>query len=212
MLDQLRIVAGGIGQTLAVTLLAFAVGALLGVPLVAATRSRWVPLRALVRFLVDLLRSVPPIVWLFIIFYGLAEYVTLAPYPAAVFGLGLVSSAYMCEIYRGGLLAVRRQQWEAAAALGLKRRHMMATVIGPQALRIVLPGAAGWAIALLKETAVVSVIGVQDITFRAQSEARASLEGLQVFALAGLVYIVLSIPIAILARWADARVARAVAR
>jgi polar amino acid transport system permease protein len=210
--DQFDTVASGVGQTVAVTLLSFALGALLGIPLVAGIRSRWFPLRAVARFLVDLLRAVPPLVWLFLLFYGLAEYVVLAPYPAAVLGLGMVSSAYMCEIYRSGLLGVRRQQWEAASALGLNRRQAMASVIGPQALRLVLPGAAGWAIALLKETAVVSIIGVHDITFRAQTEARSSAEGLQVFAIAGILYIALSIPIAILARWADARVARAVAR
>lgn len=212
MLHQIHVVAAGIGVTLGITLLAFAVGAVLGVPLVAASRSRWLPVRLATSFVVDLLRAVPPIVWLFILFYGLSQQVTLAAYPAAVLGLGVVSAAYMSEIYRGGLLAVRRQQWEAGAALGLKRHQVMVTVIAPQAVRVVLPGAATWAIALLKETAVVSVIGVQDITFRAVAEARDSLDGLQVFIVAGLLYILLSVPIAALARWTDTRVSRAVAR
>jgi polar amino acid transport system permease protein len=137
--------------------------------------------------------------------------VLLKPFPAAVLGLGLISGAYMCEIYRSGLLGVRRQQWEAAAALGLKRHQAMRAVIGPQALRLVLPGAAGWAIALLKESAIVSIVGLQDVTFRAQTVARTTPDALQAFIIAGLLYIVLSVPIAIVARWADARISRSVA-
>jgi polar amino acid transport system permease protein len=211
--EILKALSEGIGATVGITLLAFTLGAVVGVPLAGAARSRWLPLRILARFLIDLLRAVPPIVWLFILFYGLAQaVVTLPPFTAAVLGLGLVSGAYMAEIYRGGLLAVRSSQREAAAALGLSRRQAMRDVVAPQAFLIVLPGAAVWAIALLKETAVVSVIGVSDITFLAGSETARTAEGMTVFAIAGLLYVALSVPLAVAARWADARVSRAVAR
>jgi His/Glu/Gln/Arg/opine family amino acid ABC transporter permease subunit len=213
VLEHLGPISEGIAATVGITLAAFAVGSVIGLPLAAGTRSRWVLVRIVVRFYVDLVRAIPPIVWLFIIFYGLAQdAVKLEPYPAAVLGLGMVSGAYMSEVYRGGLLAVRPGQWEAARALGLGRLQMMRSVIAPQAFFVVLPGAAAWAVALLKETAVVSVIGVSDITFRAASETQRTADGLNIFILAGVIYIALSVPLAGLARWTDARVSRAVAR
>ncbi len=171
MADYFWALLQGVPTTLMVTLAAFAIGAVLGLPLAAAGRSRFAPVRLVTRFVIDLIRAVPPIVWLFLLFYGVAqELFTLTPYPAAVIGLGVVSAAYMAEVYRGGLLAVRHGQWQAAEALGLSRFQVLARVVGPQAFRVVLPGSAAWAIALLKESAAVSIIGVQDIASRALSE------------------------------------------
>jgi His/Glu/Gln/Arg/opine family amino acid ABC transporter permease subunit len=201
----------GVPTTLGVTLLAFVIGAILGLPLTWAARSRFMPLRFATRFLIDLIRAVPPIVWLFLLFYGVAQQLyTLTAYPAAVIGLGIVSSAYMSEVYRGGLLAVSKGQWQAGEALGLSRVQVLARIIGPQAFKVVLPGAAAWAIALLKETAAVSIIGVEDITLRALSENQRTLDGLGVFGMAALIYIALSIPFAIVSRQADARIRRRV--
>jgi len=212
VLEYLGPISEGIAATVTITALAFVLGSILGLPLLAASRSPWLPVRALARFLIDLLRAVPPIVWLFILFFGLAQsLVSLDAYPAAVIGFGCISAAYMAEIYRAGLLAVRRQQWEAGAALGLNRLQVLRTIVGPQAIRVVIPGAATWAIALLKETAVVSVIGVSDVTFLATSESQRSGDGLLIFLLAGGIYILMSLPLALVARWTDARLHRAVA-
>jgi polar amino acid transport system permease protein len=176
----------------------------LAVPLAAAVRSRLKIVRFAARLLIDLIRSVPPLVWLFIIFYGLAQagLVTLKPFPAAVGGLGLVTAAYMAEIYRSGLLAVRPGQWEAAEAVGLSRPQAMRAVIAPQALRVVIPSAATYAIGLLKDTAVISIIGVADITLLAAGQSQQG-DALGTWLLAGVLYIALSVPIAIFARWRD---------
>jgi len=213
VLDHLSPLLAGVPTTLLITLLAFMLGAVLGLPLAAGARSRIKPLALLTRFVIDLIRAIPPVVWLFLLFYGLAaEVYALSAFPAAVIGLGVVSAAYMAEVYRGGLLAVPRGQWQAAEALGLSRFQAMARVVGPQAFRVVLPGAAAWVIALLKETAAVSIIGVEDIAFRALSENQRTLDGLGVFLDAALIYIALSIPFAIAARTADARIRREVVR
>jgi His/Glu/Gln/Arg/opine family amino acid ABC transporter permease subunit len=212
-MDYLSRLLEGVPMTVAVTAAAFVVGAVLGLPLTMITHSRLFIVRAPGRFLVDLIRAVPPIVWLFLLFYGLAqEVVTIAAFPAAIIGLGVVSAAYMSEVYRGGLLGVRRGQWQAAAALGLSRRDVVLRIIGPQAFRIVLPGAAAWAIALLKETAAVSIIGVHDIAFQALAENQRTLNGFGIFLTAGLIYIALSIPVAVLSRRLDAGLRRRVAR
>src|SRR5882672_10475281 len=148
-------------MTLSVTASCLAVGAPLGVVLLSGRRSgSWV-IRAVSRVLIDVLRGIPPIVFLFIVFFGIGSgAIRFSPFEAAVIGLGLISAAHLAEIYRGSLLAVNRGQFEASQALGLGRITMYARVIGPQALRVAIPGMVTWAISLLKDTALVSTIGV----------------------------------------------------
>jgi polar amino acid transport system permease protein len=211
MWSDLQTLLGGVENTITISLLAFAIGAVVGVPLVLARTSRLFLLRTLSAFVIDLIRAVPPIVWLFIVFYGVgSSVVRLTPYPAAVYALGAVSSAYMAEIYRGGLLAIRSGQREAAQSLGFGRVGVFVSVVAPQAIRVVIPSAATWAIGLLKDTAIVSLVGVQDIAFKAEAVAQHHASGVNVFAEAGVLYILLSVPMAVLGRWTDARLARVI--
>jgi len=213
MWSDLHILVGGVANTVTITLLAFLVGSVLGVPLALLRRSRSFLLRAPAALSIDLIRAVPPIVWLFIVFYGFGtSVVRLTPYPSAVYALGAVSAAYMAEIYRSGLLAVHRGQHEAAQSLGLGRISAFLAVIAPQAVRVVIPSAVTWAIGLLKDTAIVSVVGVQDIAFKANYVSQHRASAVNVFLEAGILYIILSVPMAVLGRWADARVASVVAR
>ena len=161
MLGNLSAVMVGIPFTLALTLVSFLIGALLGLPLCAM---RMAPNR-LVRFLGTALiltfRAIPPIVWLFIIFFGIGfGYIQLDPFSSAAIGLGLITAANMAEIYRGALSAIHAGQWEASAVLNLSARHRFLDVIGPQLARIALPSATTYVIGLLKDTAVASAIGV----------------------------------------------------
>jgi polar amino acid transport system permease protein len=193
-------------MTVAVTVAAFVLGAIGGVPLLLARQSRRRLVRTPAMFLIDLIRAVPPIAWLFLIYYGLTqEGLKFGSFMAAATGLGLFSSAHMAEIYRSGLLAVGRGQWEAARAVGLSEWRVLADVVAPQALRVVVPPSASYAINLLKDSAVASVIGVSEIAFHANAEAQATFRGLTVFALAALVYIALSIPLAVASRVMDRR-------
>jgi polar amino acid transport system permease protein len=204
MANILLVLAQGIGQTVAITTAAFALGAVLGLPLALMRRSPYRALRAPATVLIEILRSIPPIVWLFIVYYGIGtDVVRLSTFQGAVVGLGLIASAYLAEIYRAGIDAVARGQWEASNALALPRRAMYQRVILPQALVVVIPPAATFAIGLLKDSAVASVIGATDITFRAMQDTQANGHGLTVFAVAGLLYIALSLPIAAVARYTD---------
>lgn len=211
--ELLKGIIEGVPLTLAVTAASFGLGAIGGVPLLLLRRSRLLVLRAPATVLIDVIRAVPPIAWLFLIYYGLAqEGLHLGSFLAAAAGLGLFSSAHMAEIYRSGLLAVGRGQWEAARAVGLSERRVLADVVAPQALRVVVPPSSSYAINLLKDSAVASVIGVSEIAFRANAEAQATFRGLTVFALAALVYIALSVPLAVFARVMDRRLQEALAR
>src|SRR5690606_6173097 len=134
---------------------------------------------------VEVLRGIPPIVLLFIIFFGIGSgSLRMEPFQAAVIGLGLVSAAHLSEVYRGSLLAVPKGQFEAADALGLGRVTTSSRVIAPQAFRVAMPGRVTWAISLLKVSSLVSTIGVAEVMSVTHQYARSSGDGLTPFILA----------------------------
>ena len=213
ILDDLSAVVAGIPFTLALTLAAFLFGAVLGLPLCAMRMSRSRVASLLAAVLILVFRAIPPIVWLFIIFFGIGfGYLQLDPFSSAAIGLGLITAANMAEIYRGALSAIHAGQWEASAVLNLSARHRFVDVIGPQLARIALPSATTYAIGLLKDTAVASAIGVHEVAYEAYHLSQQTFRGLDIYAAAGLLYILISLPIAWLARWTDSRMRAVVAR
>ncbi|WSQ13272.1 amino acid ABC transporter permease [Streptomyces sp. NBC_01231] len=213
MLHYLSILANGIGQTVAITVTSFVIGAVLGLPLALMRYSGPLPLRLIGGAAVETVRAIPPIVWLFIVFYGIGSgSVQLSTFEAAVIGLGIIAAAYLSEIYRAGLKAVAQGQWEAAQALGLPRLAIYRKVIFPQMLGVVIPPSATYGIGLLKDSAIASVIGATDITFYASQETQATLQGLSVFGIAALLYIALSIPIAATSRITDRKLTERLAQ
>lgn len=212
MIGDLGILLNGVPMTLGLTAVSFAIGVLLGLPLLALSTARHGVLRLLAKAIILVFRSIPPIVWLFLIFFGIGVgYVRLDPFTAGAIGLGLITGANMAEIYRGALAAIHPGQWEAASALNLSRYHRFVDVIGPQLLRVALPSAATYAIGLLKDSAIASTIGVHEIAFEAYHLSQQTFRGLDIFAAAALLYIVISVPMAFLARWADLRLRAKVA-
>ncbi|HHW32928.1 MAG TPA: amino acid ABC transporter permease [Paracoccus solventivorans] len=196
----------GVPVALAVTGLAFLIGAVLGIPLVLMRRARsWLP-RLIARIYIDVMRGIPPVVWLFIIFFGLGSgIVALSPFRAAVLGMGLISAAYLAEIYRGGFLTLPAGQNAAAVALGLTRLDTLRYVLAPQVLRVSVAPMATFLVSLLKDTTVASTIGVRDVMMLVTQQAQAAGGGFAPFIAAAVLYILLSIPVAVLARTMDAR-------
>jgi polar amino acid transport system permease protein len=213
MWSYFSLLISGLPWTLAVTAGAFAMGALLGLPVMLAEESTCAPLRLIARAYVNLVRAVPPIVWLFIVYFGVgSELLRLTPFGAALIGLGLISSAHLAEIYRGGMISIGKGQREAAAALNLGPVYSFIDIMAPQAIRVALPPSAGYAIGLLKDSAIASAIGVPELTERANEVAQATLSGLPVYITLAAIYIVMSLPIAWLARTVDAQLRAKVAR
>lgn len=209
MLEYLGPISGGIANTLLITFGAFAIGAVLGLPLALARSSRWRPVRVISISTIELLRGIPPIAWLFIAYYGLAQFeVRIESMVAAIGGLGIISAAYLAEIYRAGLRAVPDGQWEASRAVGLTERELYRSVIAPQALVTIFPPAATYAIGLLKDSAIASVIGAREITALALGEQQQSYEGLSVFLAAALIYLAISLPLGGISRWVDGALTR----
>ena len=200
-------------MTLLITVAAVAIGAVLGLPLVVGLRSKQFLVRLFCRGLVDLIRGIPAIVWLFIIYFG----VSIGAFQfdstvAAILGLGLISAAYFAEIYRGGISAVDMGQWEAGNALGVNRWITFSHIIGPQAFRVSVPSMTSYAISLLKDSSIASTIGVTEIVFYTTQDARSNAGGLTVYLLAAGIYLALSVPLALLARRLDASLRKKVSR
>lgn len=210
---DLLVIVGGIPWTLAVTIGAFAFGALLGIPLCALQVAGIPTLRALAAATIMLMRSVPPIVWLFLLYFGVGSgYLRVGALEAAVVALGLITAANMAEIYRGALSGIHPGQFEAASALGFSRWWSFRDVLAPQLFRIALPSSVTFFIGLLKDSAIASTIGVAEIAFQANYISRRTFEGLEVFAFAGLLYILISLPVAAVSRYLDGRIRERVAQ
>lgn len=206
MLEIAENVLRGLPVTLALTSLAVLVGLILGMPLMLARISKHLWLRVLAASVITFVRSIPPIVWLFVIFFGLGSgYIRVDPFPAAVVGLGLIASAYMAEIYRGALLSIHAGQWEAASALGFSRIRMWTDILAPQLVRVALPAMATYGIGLLKDTAIASTIGVGELTFYANQQSMATYRGMEVFTFVAIIYIAMSLPVAWFSRVVDQR-------
>lgn len=211
--DSLVNIASGIPWTIALTVAAFVTGAILGLPLCMMLRSRHATIRLPAAFAVLILRSVPPLVWLFFIFFGIGGgLLAISPFQAAWIGLGLITTANLAEIYRGAFTAIHQGQREAAAALNLPAHSRFLDVLGPQLFRIAVPSAATFAISLLKDTAIASTIGVHEVAFNAYHLSQQTFRSLDIFAAAGLIYILVSLPMAWFANWADRSMMRSIVR
>lgn len=189
-------VVRGVPITLFLTGAAFLFGAVVAVPLLIARLSPYAVVRMPARAAIELFRGIPPIVWLFIIFFGVSEIVLVDAMTASVVGLGVISAAYLAEIYRGSLAAVLRGQWEASYALGMTRVETVTRIIGPQVARVSIPAAAAYGIGLLKDSSVAYTIGVTDIVYFANEQARVTNDSLGPYLVAAAVYIVLTVPCA----------------
>ena len=203
-------IANGIGTTATLTISSFALGALIAIPVALARVSPSAVLRVLAGSYIQIVRGVPPIVWLFVIYFGLAQYkLTFTSMNASILGLSLISAGYIAEIYRAGLTSVPAGQTEAAHALSLSKASSFLNVTAPQALVAVIPLSIAYFIGLIKDSAVASVIGALDITAMALAVSKRTADGLLVFIAAGAVYLMISLPVAALGRWLGEKAAAA---
>jgi len=161
--------------------------------------------RAALTGYVELVRGTPVLLQLFVLYYGLSSVVRLPAFVAALFGLGLNYAAYESEIYRGALEAVPRGQLEAARTLGLTEGQVLRLVRGPQAFRLALAPMTNDFVALLKDSSLVSVVTVVELTKQtaifATNIGSWALPG----ALCAALYLAMSLPLSRLARYLEER-------
>jgi polar amino acid transport system permease protein len=186
----MTVLVSGAGLVLA-TLLGFLFG------IARAGNNKWLtrPIGAYVAFM----RGTPFVVQIFIIFFILPEWgIQLDALPAAILALTIMGTAFICEIVAGGIKAVSSGQWEASQSSGLNFYQQMRYVILPQAMQTILPPLVGQYVLLIKDSSVVSVIGVVELTRVGWITVVRIPEGLMVFSLVGLLYFVISYPLIVL--------------
>jgi len=145
-------------------------------------------------FYTSLFRGLPLLMQIYIIYLGLPQlgYV-VGPIPAGIMALSLCYGAYMTEIFRAGIISISRGQSEAAAALGLNRGQTMWLVILPQAIRLIIPPTGNQFIAMLKDSSLVSVVGVWEIMYLARTQGQAEFRHIEMLVTASMIYWLLSI-------------------
>lgn len=157
---------------------------------------------------VELYRGTPVLLQLYVIYYGLADVVKLDAFTAAVIGLGMNYAAYEAEVYRAGIQAVPKGQMEAALSLGMSTPLAVRRVVLPQGFRLALPSVTNDFIALLKDSSLVSVITVVELTKRMTIVAVDVRSWVIPGALCALLYFLMSYPLSLFARRLEARLAR----
>ncbi|MTD54266.1 amino acid ABC transporter permease [Amycolatopsis pithecellobii] len=152
--------------------------------------------RALVAAYVELIRGTPPILQLFILYFGLTQFgVFLSAWTAGLLWLIAYGAGYAVEIFRAGLAAVPTGQTEAAAALGLSSPRTLTAITLPQTVTAMLPALTNFIIIQLKSTSILYVIGVQELLAHAQNGASNTHQPLAIYAIAGAIYIILNVAI-----------------
>jgi polar amino acid transport system permease protein len=171
------------------------------------------PVRWLAVVYIEFFRGTSALVQLFWLFFVLPDFgILMEPFTVAVVTLGLNVGAYGAEVVRGAIQGVTRGQWEATTALNMTRAQALRRIILPQALVAMIPPWGNLFIDLLKTTALVSTITMSDLTFKARTLNDATLKTIQIFSLAFLMYLIVSLTITIGMRCLDRVAVRGMAR
>lgn len=225
------VVVAGLGATLFVTLVAFSLATLLGlgIALMALSDQAW--MRQTARFYTEVIRGIPILVLLFYIAFvgapGLVTLVNVLLTPLvkagladpvmvrdislmwrAILALTIGYSAFIAEVFRAGIQSVERGQVEAAEALGLSRWQRFRLVVFPQAIRTILPPLGNDFVAMVKDSSLVSVLGVQDITQLGKVYASGSFRFFETYSIVAYMYLVLTIGLSLALRRLEQRLRR----
>ncbi|GAA4339574.1 ectoine/hydroxyectoine ABC transporter permease subunit EhuD [Pigmentiphaga soli] len=196
--------------TVEATVLGMLLAAALGLALAMARRAPWRLLRLPATAAVEFLRSTPLLMQLYFLFYVLpVTGLQLSPLATGVLGLGLHYAAYCAEVYRAGIEAVPRGQWDAAVALNMGRWRTAVGVILPQAIPPVVPALGNYLVAMFKDTPLLSAITVVEVLQESKMIGSATFRYTEPLTLAGLLFLVLSLAAAALVRAAERRLGAA---
>lgn len=196
---------GGIGYTVLITVVALAVGFLIGTPIaLARIYGRRLP-QALASGYTVVLRGLPSLVVLFLVYYVLAAAINLPPFLAGCAALGVCSSAYQAEIFRGAIQSVSGGQMMAARALGMTQRQAIMSIVLPQALRNAIPGWSNEAAVVVKDSSLVYAVGLAELMRRAQQVNGTLHEPFLIFFATGVLYFLLTFAANRLLSWVERR-------
>lgn len=192
--------------TIGITLLAFVLALVLGLLLAVMRRAPMPWLSWPATAVIEFIRSTPLLIQLYFLFYVMPEFgLTLSALTAGTLGLALHYACYTAEVYRAGLDAVPRGQWEAAKALSLNPLDAYRGIVLPQAIRPIVPALGNYLIAMFKDTPVLSAITVVELMLQAKNIGSQTFRYVEPITMAGLFFLVISIIVALFVRKLEAR-------
>ncbi|MGE3830937.1 MAG: amino acid ABC transporter permease [Parvibaculaceae bacterium] len=202
--DYWQVFLRGLGLTIFLTAITMVLATFLAIPLALGRLSRNRFFRWPTNVFVEFMRATPLILQLLYIYYVLpAAGITLNPLGAAIIGLSLHYAAYLSEVFRGGIESISKGQTEAALSLGLSRWLAFRKVVLPQATRAVLPTLANYLISLFKDTALASVVTVQELMFSGQIIAARNYQYFTVYTVTAILYFAVCYPSGLAVRWLE---------
>lgn len=160
---------------------------------------------AVARGYLELVRNTPLLIQLFFIYFVIAPVTGMSAFASAVLALSLFEGAYISEIFRSGILAVQKGQWEASYSLGLTTFQTYRLVVLPQAFRIVLPPLTSQAISLIKDSALVSTIAIYDLTMMGQAIIAETFLTFEIWFTVAAIYLVITVLLSFLVRALETR-------
>lgn len=193
-------------MTIAISLTSLGLSTCIGLVFAMGQRSRFLPLRYLSRFYVEIIRGTPLLVQILVFWYVICDAAHFENrFAAGVLALSIFSGAYITEIIRAGIESIGKSQIESARAIGLTRAQTYRYVVLPQALRQTLPPLAGQFVSLIKDSSLLSVIAISEFTLNAQETASNTYSNFECYIPLAAGYLVLTFPISMLTRWLEAR-------
>ncbi len=162
--------------------------------------------RGIASVYVNVLRGVPLLVLIFFVYFGLGKIINLDRFTAGVLAVGICYGAYMAEIVRAGMQAIDYGQHEAAMSLGMTRWQTLRFIILPQSVRIIVPPAANEFIACLKDSSLVSIIGLRELTRAGREYANQTFLDFQTWLVVGLLYLIMTFTLTRLVKIVERRV------
>ena len=193
-------------NTVGITLIGFLIAIVLGLFLAIGRRSRKVWLSWPATAVIEFIRSTPLLIQVYFLYYVLPNYgLSLTAMQVGILGIGLHYACYIAEVYRSGLDAVPRAQWEAVTALNIAPYNAYRNIILPQALRPIIPPLGNYLVAMLKDTPVLSAITVVEIMQQAKNIGSEHFRYLEPITLVGLFFLALSLALAYLVRRLETR-------
>ena len=196
-------------NTLLAAGIGYAIALVLGLVLALAQRTKVKPLTFVVREFVEFIRSTPLVLQIFFVFYVGPQFgIRLSPWTSGMIAIGLHYAAYLSEVYRAGIDAIPKGQWEAATALNLSPARTYFRIIIPQALPPSIAGMGNYLVGIFKDTPMLSVIGVAELMHAATAIGAETYRFLEPYTLVGIIFLAISLPTAALIRVFDAWVRR----
>ncbi len=200
----------GAGLTVMISSVAMVLALVLGLALVAISQAPGPVARRLVAAYVEVFRNTPLLIQIFIVYFGLPQLgVKLSPFLSGLAALVLYAAAYNTEIFRAGLEAVPHGQFEAARSAGLGELQILRYVILPQAVRICFPALGNNLVSLVKNSSLVSTIGMVELMFVANDISFNNFRTFEIYGTAAVLYIVIVLALTRLLRAAEGRLLRA---